>query len=76
MAHALKLVPIGNSTGVVLPKEVLAKLRVEKGNVLYLSESADGGYRVAPYDPEFARQMQIAEEIMRKDRDALRILTQ
>jgi len=76
MAHALKLVTVGNSTGVVLPKEVLAKLRVEKGNVIYLSESADGGYRVGPYDPEFARQMELAEEIMRKDRDALRILAQ
>ena len=58
----------------ILPKEAMARLRVKKGDTLYLTEAPDGGYRLTPYDPEFARQMTLAEEIMREDRDVLRAL--
>jgi putative addiction module antidote len=74
MNKPLKLIPIGNSTGAILPKEVLARLRVSQGDQLYLTESPDGSFRISAYDPEFARQMGIAEEIMREDRDILRTL--
>lgn len=67
---ALKLSRIGNSVGVVLPKDVLAKLRVREGDRLYLTEAPDG-YRITPFDPEFARQMDVAAQVMRRRRDAL-----
>ncbi len=74
MNKRLKLIPIGNSTGAILPKDVLASLRVEQGDQLYLTEASDGSFRITAYDPEFARQMELAEEIMREDRDILRTL--
>lgn len=70
---ALKVTTIGNSVGVVLPKEVTAKLKIEKGDTLYLTETPDG-YKVTPYDPEFERQMQLAEGLMRDRRNVLREL--
>lgn len=76
MNKAVKLVAVGNSTGAVFPKEVLAKLRVERGDQLFLSEAPDGSFRLSAYDPAFARQMELAEEIMREDRDILRVLAQ
>ncbi len=69
----LKVTTVGNSSGVVLPREVLAKLKVQKGDTLYLVESPDG-FRITPYDDEFARQMEAADRIMREDRDVLRAL--
>ena len=69
----LKLTQIGNSTGVVLPREVLDKLRVERGDVLSVIETPDG-IELTPYDPEFAAQMEVAERVMREDRDVLRLL--
>ena len=71
----LKLTTIGNSTGVVLPKDLLAKLRAKKGDSLYAVETPDG-IELTPYNPEFATQMELAEGIMRKDRDILRKLAQ
>lgn len=70
---ALKLNRIGNSVGLVLPKEILSRLHVSEGDTLYLTESPDG-YRLTPFDPEFARQMEAAEAVMRRRRDALREL--
>jgi putative addiction module antidote len=69
----LKLTKIGNSVGALLPKEVLARLHVEAGDTLYLTESPEG-FRVTPYDPEFAQQMNAAEKIMKKRRAVLREL--
>jgi putative addiction module antidote len=69
----LKLMQIGNSVGFVLPKEAAARLKVEKGDVVYLTESPDG-YRITPYDPSFAKQMQAAERVMKKRRNVLREL--
>jgi putative addiction module antidote len=71
--QALKLTQIGNSLGIILPKEILARLKVEKGDQLFLTEAPDG-YRVSNSDPEFAVQMKAAEEIMRKRRNVLREL--
>jgi len=70
----LKITTIGASAGLILNKEVMARLRVKKGDSLYLTE-APGGFRVTPYDPEFERQIIAAEEIMHEDRDVLRALS-
>ena len=67
---ALKLTQIGNSVGVILPKEVLARLKLEKGDTLHLIESADG-VRLTPHDPNFEVQMKAARSVMRKRRDVL-----
>ncbi|MEK7820945.1 MAG: AbrB/MazE/SpoVT family DNA-binding domain-containing protein [Pseudomonadota bacterium] len=71
--HKLKLTAIGNSAGVVLPREVLARLKVEKGDSVFLTESPDG-FRLTPYDPEIERQMKIAQAVLKKRRAALREL--
>jgi putative addiction module antidote len=71
--HALKLTRIGNSVGIILPKEILARLKVEKGDVLYLTDSADG-LRITPHDPNFETQMKAARAVMRKRRNVLREL--
>lgn len=70
----IKVRDIGNSLGVVLPKELIARLRVSKGDKLYVQETVDG-IRLTAYDPEFQQQMEIAESVMREDRDALRALS-
>lgn len=69
----LRLTSIGNSVGVVLPKEALARLKLAKGDTLYLTEAPDG-YRLTPYNPEFDEQMAKARHIMRERRAALREL--
>ena len=71
----LKLTAIGDSVGVILPKEVLEKLRVEKGDTLFLTETP-AGFTVSAFDDEFSIQMNLAEDIMREDRDVLRQLAQ
>ena len=71
---SLKVTPIGSSAGVILPKEAMAHLKVRKGDTLYLTEAPDGSYRLTPYDPDFERQMSLADEIMHEDREILRAL--
>lgn len=75
MTRKLKLTTIGNSVGVILPKEILEKLRVDRGDELMVLETPDG-ILLTPFDPEFARQMDVAEKIMREDRDLLRKLAE
>jgi len=70
----LKITTVGASSGIILNKEVMARLRVKKGDLLFLTE-APGGYRLTPYDPEFERQITMADEIMHDDRDVLRALS-
>jgi putative addiction module antidote len=70
----LKLTQIGNSVGIVLPKEALAKLGVNKGDVIYLTEAPGGDMRVSAYSPEVARQIELGEEIMDEYRDTFRAL--
>jgi putative addiction module antidote len=72
---SLKVAGIGNSVGVVLPKDLLARLRVQKGDRLYAVETPNG-FELTPYDPVFAAQMDAAEDIMREDRDALKKLAE
>ena len=73
MNVALKITKVGNSAGVVLPKELLAKLRAGLGDTLYVSETPDG-VRVTASNPDFEAKMALAEQIMRDDRDILRAL--
>jgi putative addiction module antidote len=69
-----KITTVGSSAGFILTKEAMAYLKVRKGDTLYLTEAPDGGYRLTPYNPDFERQMKLAEEIMLEDRDVLRAL--
>jgi putative addiction module antidote len=69
----LKLTAMGNSIGAVFSKEALARLKVGKGDTLFLTESPDG-YRLTPYNPDFEAQMNTARAIMKKRRSALREL--
>ena len=69
----LKVTTVGSSAGIVLPKEVLTKLKVVKGDSIFLIESPDG-FRITPYDPEFEEEMALARQVMRKRRNLLREL--
>jgi putative addiction module antidote len=71
--HSLKITQIGNSLGVILPKEVLARLKLEKGDTVHLTESPDG-VRLTPHDPAFELQMKAARKIMKERRAVLREL--
>jgi putative addiction module antidote len=75
MVTIVKITTIGNSVGIVLPKEVLAKLKVEKGDSLYLVDTPEG-IQLTPYDQDFAAEMQAARRVMRKHRDVLRRLAE
>lgn len=66
--HALKLTQIGNSVGVILPKEVLGRLKLEKGDTVFVTEMPEG-YRLTPYDPNLAEQLELGREFMREFRD-------
>lgn len=69
-----KVTTVGASAGFILTKEAMSRLKVKKGDTVYLTEAPEGGYRITPYDPDFERQMKLAEEIMHDDRDILRAL--
>ncbi len=71
----LKITTIGNSAGVILPKDLLARLRLEKGDELHALETPDG-VRLTVFDPKLAAQMEVAEKIMREDRAVLHKLAQ
>jgi putative addiction module antidote len=73
VGSVVKITTVGSSAGIVLPKEVLAKLRVEKGDSLYVTDTPDG-IQLTPYDKEFSRQVEAGRKVMRKYRDALRKL--
>ncbi len=68
-----KLTTVGNSTSLILPKQALAKLRVEKGDEIFLIETPSG-YEITAYDPDFERQMKLGKQVMRRYRNALREL--
>ncbi len=71
----LKVTTVGNSVGVVLPKDLLAKLRVSKGDTIFAVETPNG-VELTPYDPAFAAQIDMAEALMREDRDVLKKLAE
>jgi putative addiction module antidote len=75
MTAIVKITTIGNSTGIILSKEILAKLRVEKGDQLYVTETPSG-IELTAYRPDFAEKMEIAKKIMRENRDVLRRLAE
>jgi putative addiction module antidote len=71
---ALKIRKIGNSLGVVLPKEVIAQLRTGEGEEVFLLEGPNNTFRITPFDPAFEKKMQKAEEIMARYRNTLHVL--
>jgi putative addiction module antidote len=75
MSAIVKITTVGSSVGIVLPKEILAKLRVQKGDSLYITETPDG-VQLTPYDEKFVRVMEAADKVMRENRDVLRKLAE
>jgi putative addiction module antidote len=71
----LKITAIGNSAGVILPRELLARLRVDKGDALHAIELPDG-IKLTPFDPKLAEQMEVAEKVMRGRRVLLKKLAE
>ena len=70
---ALKLTQIGNSVGVILPKEVLARLKLQKGDSVFVTDAVDG-IKLTPYSPDFEMQMNAARDVMKRRRHVLREL--
>jgi putative addiction module antidote len=75
MATTAKILTIGSSAGIVLTKEVMARLKVQKGDTLYISETPDG-IQLTPYNQDFAEEMEAGRKVMSKHRDVLRKLAQ
>jgi putative addiction module antidote len=75
MATTAKIIAIGNSSGIILPKETLARLHIEKGDTVYITDCPQG-IRLAPLDEDFAAQMEAAREVMRENRDVLQMLAE
>jgi putative addiction module antidote len=75
MMTTLKVIPIGNSAGIILPKEMLAQLNLQKGDDLHFSVT-ESGFQLSPYDPELAEDMLLLRDVLRRDRDVLRMLAQ
>ena len=75
MAVTAKIIAIGNSAGIILPKETLARLNVEKGDLLCLSETP-AGLQISPYDEEFVAKMEVASRIIHRYRDAFKKLAE
>ncbi len=73
MNFTLKLTQIGNSVGVILPKEALAALKLEKGDTIHLSETPEG-FQITPYDPTLADQLDLGRDFMREFRDTFHAL--
>ena len=71
--QTLKLTQIGNSVGVILPKEVLARLKLAKGDTVYMTDMP-GGVALTPYDPSFEEQLELGREFMREYKDTFRAL--
>ena len=71
--HTLKLTQIGNSVGAIFPKELLAQMRLEKGDEFFVTDTPDG-LRITKHNPEFEEQMRIGREIMKERHDVLREL--
>lgn len=71
---ALKLVQIGNAIGLILPEELLAHLKLKKGDTVFVTEAAEGAVMLTPYDSEFESQMAAARKIMKRRRQVLREL--
>lgn len=75
MTATLKITTVGNSVGVILPKEILSRLRVSKGDSVYVTETPKG-IEISAYNERFARQMEAGERVMNKHRDVLKKLAE
>jgi putative addiction module antidote len=75
MPTTAKIIAIGNSAGIILPKETLARLNVEKGDTVYLNEN-QAGFQISPYDEEFGAKMEVADRVIRRYRDAFKKLAE
>jgi putative addiction module antidote len=71
---SMKITAVGNSLGVILPKEALAKLNAGKGDVLYLTEMPGGDFRLSVLDAEVAEQVRVGEAFMDRYKDTFRAL--
>lgn len=71
----LKLTAVGTSTGVVIPKEMLTRMKVGRGDFLHVSETA-GGYVISPYDPAVAAQVEAGRELLKAYRDTFKVLAE
>ena len=72
----LEVKKIGNSTGLILPRELITKLNLRQGQWLHITEMPDGGVRLTPYDPDFDKAMALVDDIMDEYKDTLRALAQ
>jgi putative addiction module antidote len=70
----IEIKKIGNSTGIILPKELLGELKLKQGQWLHVTAMPDGGARLTPYDPNFEEAMSLVDEIMDEYRDTLKVL--
>lgn len=70
---SLKLISIGTSTGAVIPKDMLAHMKVGKGDTLYAIETAEG-YLITPYDPTIDEQLEAGRKFMQEYRDTFKAL--
>jgi putative addiction module antidote len=70
----LEIKKIGNSTGLILPKELLARLRLDKGDWVYVTELSDRSVKIAPYDPAHEEAMEVARDVMKEYRDTFKAL--
>lgn len=73
--QTLKLTTVGTSTGIVIPKEILSRLKVKKGDILYAIETAEG-YLLTPYDPAIDEQLKAGREFMKEYRDTFKALAE
>jgi putative addiction module antidote len=74
MVWELKPRKVGNSVGIILPKEALARFDAEEGDAIYLADASDGGFRLAASNSAFARKMKAAGSLSRRYRRALKEL--
>jgi putative addiction module antidote len=75
MALTAKIIQVGNFAGIILPKEILARLNVGKGDTLHLHETP-AGFQISPYDQEFDAKVEVAERVIRRYRDAFKKLAE
>jgi len=70
----IEIKKIGNSDGLILPRELMQRLDLKRGQVLHITELAGGGLQLLPYDPDFEKTIEIADEVMDEYRDTLAVL--
>jgi len=75
MTTAVKVTTVGNSVGIVLPKDMLTRLNIQKGDMLYVTETPEG-VQLTPYNAEFDATMKVAHDVMRRYRDSLKKLAE